>query len=51
MIISVAGASMVSGLFSISGAAAPIVLPIAATMVFAKWVYDVYQQTYAITLQ
>ncbi|KAG5220767.1 G domain-containing protein [Salix suchowensis] len=29
----------------LSGPAAPIVIPIVATVVFAKWVYDVYKQS------
>jgi len=42
------GASALGTLFSISGPAAPIVLPIFATFVVAKWVYDVYRQSHDI---
>jgi hypothetical protein len=30
---------------ALAGPAAPIVLPIAASFVLAKWVYDVYRQS------
>jgi hypothetical protein len=39
------GASALGTLFTVSGPAAPIVLPIFATFVLAKWVYDVYNQS------
>jgi hypothetical protein len=39
------GASALGTLFSVSGPAAPIVLPIFATFILAKWVYDVYTQS------
>lgn len=45
---SATGAYMVDNLFSIAGRfgrTAPIVMPIAATLAFARWVYDVYAQT------
>ncbi|KAL0947982.1 hypothetical protein HGRIS_010608 [Hohenbuehelia grisea] len=38
-------AGVVGGL---SGPAAPIVIPIVASFVFAKWVYDVYQQSRSV---
>ncbi|KAG6918821.1 hypothetical protein DXG01_011224 [Tephrocybe rancida] len=45
----VAGVSLVAGIAGIvsvlAGPAAPIVIPIAASFVLAKWVYDMYQQT------
>ncbi|KAG6911381.1 hypothetical protein DXG01_016478, partial [Tephrocybe rancida] len=45
----VASISLVAGIAGIvgavSGPAAPIVIPIAAAFVLAKWAYDVYQQT------
>jgi hypothetical protein len=30
---------------ALAGPAAPVVLPIATSVVLAKWVYDVYQQS------
>ena len=36
--------SIVSGLSSLA-TAVPIVIPIVACFVFAKWVYDVYEQS------
>jgi len=41
----VVGVSTLGTLFALSGPAAPIVLPIFATFVVAKWVYDVYKQS------
>ncbi|KAG6853060.1 hypothetical protein C0991_007171 [Blastosporella zonata] len=45
----IAGISLIAGIAGIvsavSGPAAPIVIPIAASFVLAKWAYDVYQQT------
>ena len=38
--------SDIAGIISaVSGPAAPIVIPIAAALVAAKWIYDVYQET------
>jgi predicted PurR-regulated permease PerM len=39
------GASALGTLFTVSGPAAPIVLPIFAAVVLARWVYDVYKQS------
>ncbi|KAG6817473.1 hypothetical protein H0H93_007267, partial [Arthromyces matolae] len=45
----VSGISLVAGIAGIvsvfAGPAAPIVIPIAASFVLAKWVFDVYRQT------
>jgi hypothetical protein len=38
-------ASIAGTVGALAGPAAPIVLPIAASLVLAKWVYDVYQQS------
>ncbi|OJA14807.1 hypothetical protein AZE42_04187 [Rhizopogon vesiculosus] len=39
----------IAGIVSaLSGPAAPIVVPIMASMVFAKWVYDTYQLSYVL---
>ncbi|KAG1869347.1 hypothetical protein DFJ58DRAFT_60635 [Suillus subalutaceus] len=35
---------------ALSGPAAPIVVPIAASVVIASWVYEVYEQTYVLLL-
>ncbi|KAG6826940.1 hypothetical protein H0H92_013836 [Tricholoma furcatifolium] len=47
-----AGVSLVAGIAgivtSLSGPAAPIVIPIAAAFVMAKWVYDIYSETTAV---
>jgi len=47
-----AGISLVAGIAGIvsalSGPAAPIVIPIAAAFVLAKWTFDVYQKTTAV---
>jgi hypothetical protein len=45
--LSIVGA--IAGIVSaLSGPAAPIVVPIAAGVVIASWVYEVYQQSYVL---
>lgn len=41
-------ATLAGAVSALSGPAAPIVIPIAASLVFAKWVYDVYRQSYVM---
>jgi hypothetical protein len=42
--------SLAGILAACAGPAVPIVLPIAASLVAAKWAYDVYQQSYVFQL-